>query len=421
MGPRRPGRRDALDHATSTSDTGFLARSSRMPGSTPPMPRRSSRRRRRFRWCAASARSRSPPPRPIASSPARPARCRTSAGCAASRCCEKYGLSWDLRVPFWHLAEAAEVARAFPDTPIVLNHTGFPWDRSDEGLAAWRRQMEVLAREPNVHVKVSEFGLKDRAWDYESNRRVVLDALAIFGVERAMFATNFPVAGLRIGYGDLVAAMSRMLAICRRTSATGFSGRTPKPSIDFDLPRIKSASMAVRSRGQISAADGPNPCNHAVFFRGLPPCCLCRADRQHTLAGETYPGQGVPSQLLVIVDDSVTNLKIIERLALSLGGGAAAKRLFRCRRRSRILHAIPSRPGAAGGGDRFRRSGRHDDAAARRTRCAGIPIIVVGSDQDLDAIERARAAGAADHILVPIDQRDFHIRARAQLVARCRS
>ena len=72
--------------------------------------------------------------------------------------------------------------------------------------------MEVLAREPNVHLKVSEFGLKDQVWDYQSNRRVVLDALAIFGIERAMFATNFPVAGLRIGYHDLVAAMSRMLA-----------------------------------------------------------------------------------------------------------------------------------------------------------------------------------------------------------------
>jgi predicted TIM-barrel fold metal-dependent hydrolase len=125
---------------------------------------------------------------------------------------EKYGLSWDLRVPFWHLEEAAAVARAFPKTPIILNHTGFPWDRSEAGLAAWRRQMEVLAREPNVHVKISEFGLKDQRWGYESNRRVVLDALAIFGIERSVFATNFPVAGLRIEYGPLVEAISRMLA-----------------------------------------------------------------------------------------------------------------------------------------------------------------------------------------------------------------
>jgi predicted TIM-barrel fold metal-dependent hydrolase len=125
---------------------------------------------------------------------------------------EKYNLSWDLRVPFWHLEEAAAVARAFPRTPIILNHTGFPWDRSEEGLAAWRHGMEVLAREPNVHVKVSEFGLRDRPWDYEDNRRIVLDAIAIFGIERSIFATNFPVASLRIGYGELVAALSRMLA-----------------------------------------------------------------------------------------------------------------------------------------------------------------------------------------------------------------
>jgi len=123
----------------------------------------------------------------------------------------KYGLSWDLRVPFWHLEEAAVVAGAFPDTPVILNHTGFPWDRSEEGLAAWRRGMAVLAREPNVHVKISEFGLRDRAWDYDENRRIVLDAIAIFGIERSVFASNFPVASLRIGYGAVVDGLSRML------------------------------------------------------------------------------------------------------------------------------------------------------------------------------------------------------------------
>ncbi|MCH9670723.1 MAG: amidohydrolase, partial [Gammaproteobacteria bacterium] len=43
---------------------------------------------------------------------------------------EKFGLSWDLRVPCWHLSEAAEVAAAHPDTPVVLNNTRFPWERS---------------------------------------------------------------------------------------------------------------------------------------------------------------------------------------------------------------------------------------------------------------------------------------------------
>ncbi len=124
----------------------------------------------------------------------------------------RHGLSWDLRVPAWHLPEAAEVARMFPDVPIVLNHHGFAWDRSDEGIARWRGWMETLAREPNVHVKLSEFGLRDQAWDWHANARIVRDTLAIFGWQRCMFASNFPVAGLRIGYRALVDGLLLMLA-----------------------------------------------------------------------------------------------------------------------------------------------------------------------------------------------------------------
>ena len=135
---------------------------------------------------------------------------------------EKYQLSWDLRVPYWHLAEAAEVAAMFPQIPIVLNHTGFPWDRSAEGLAAWRKAMETIAKCPNVWLKVSEFGLKDKPWIYEDNKAIVLEALSIFGIDRCMFASNFPVARLRIDYNTLVTSMAHMI-----------SGFTPKEQNDF--------------------------------------------------------------------------------------------------------------------------------------------------------------------------------------------
>jgi predicted TIM-barrel fold metal-dependent hydrolase len=125
---------------------------------------------------------------------------------------ERHRLSWDLRVPYWHLYEAAEVAALFPRIAIVLNHTGFPWDRSAEGLRAWSDAMEAIARQPNVHLKVSEFGLKDEPWDYESNRTVARTAISIFGIERCMFASNFPVAGLRVDYDTLVTSVARMLA-----------------------------------------------------------------------------------------------------------------------------------------------------------------------------------------------------------------
>ena len=121
------------------------------------------------------------------------------------------GLSWDLRVPFWHLAEAAEVAAQFPQLQIVLNHHGFAWDRSEEGLKLWRDAMATLAEQPNVHVKLSEFGLRDEPWDREANARIVRDTIAIFGWERCMFASNFPVARLRISYPALIDSMAWIL------------------------------------------------------------------------------------------------------------------------------------------------------------------------------------------------------------------
>ncbi len=116
---------------------------------------------------------------------------------------EKYDLSWDLRVPCWHLEEAAAVARAFPETRIVLNHTGFPWRRDDVGLALWRQGMQALAAAPNVHVKISCLCLPDGAWTLEGNRPIVLETIEMFGVERCMFASNYPVDGLRASY-DLI-------------------------------------------------------------------------------------------------------------------------------------------------------------------------------------------------------------------------
>lgn len=124
----------------------------------------------------------------------------------------KHGLAWDLRVPFWHLEEAAAILRDFPGLPVVLQHTGLPWDRSEAGLAAWRRGMEALAALPDVHVRLSELGLRDRPWREEDNFPVVRDAVAIFGWQRAMFGSNFPVAGLRISYPALVRAMAEALA-----------------------------------------------------------------------------------------------------------------------------------------------------------------------------------------------------------------
>ena len=109
---------------------------------------------------------------------------------------ERHGLSFDLQTPWWHLAEAAELAAAYPATQIILNHTGLPADRSPAALDGWRAAMRRLAEEPNVAVKISGIGLPGRPWTVADNGPIVRDTIALFGVERCMFASNFPVDGL---------------------------------------------------------------------------------------------------------------------------------------------------------------------------------------------------------------------------------
>jgi predicted TIM-barrel fold metal-dependent hydrolase len=116
------------------------------------------------------------------------------------RALARHGLSWDLRVPAWHLEEAAEWIAGHPDIPVVVNHAGLPLDRSDAGIATWRRGMRALAAVPHCHCKLSCLCLPPGPWSYDANRAIVLETIDTFGVERCMFASNFPVDGLQVGF-----------------------------------------------------------------------------------------------------------------------------------------------------------------------------------------------------------------------------
>jgi predicted TIM-barrel fold metal-dependent hydrolase len=125
---------------------------------------------------------------------------------------ERHGLHFDVQTPWWHLDAAADLARDFPRIPIVINHTALPADRSAPALTAWRRALERVAAQPNVAIKISGLGQRDKSWPRESNRQVVRDTIASFGASRCMFASNFPVDGLCVGYRDLFDAFNIFVA-----------------------------------------------------------------------------------------------------------------------------------------------------------------------------------------------------------------
>ncbi len=115
----------------------------------------------------------------------------------------RFGFRFDLQAPWTELADAAALCRAFPGTPLVLNHTGLPADRSAAGIAGWQRALRLLATCPNAAIKISGLGVPGRRWTHELNREIVLSAIEIFGVQRAMFASNFPVDGLCASFDEI--------------------------------------------------------------------------------------------------------------------------------------------------------------------------------------------------------------------------
>ncbi len=106
------------------------------------------------------------------------------------------GLMFELQTPWWHLSEALEMAQHSPHTPLILNHTGLPSDRSPEGIAGWQQALREFADLPQTYLKISGLGLADRQWQLEDNLDIIRYSIDTFGASRCMFASNFPVDGL---------------------------------------------------------------------------------------------------------------------------------------------------------------------------------------------------------------------------------
>jgi predicted TIM-barrel fold metal-dependent hydrolase len=125
----------------------------------------------------------------------------------------RYGLSFDLQIYPAQMEEAAALARAHPDIPLILNHAGMFVDRNGvAGYRAWREGLRTLAACPNVTVKISGLAMFDHQWTVESLRPYVLETIDAFGAARAMFASNFPVDRQFGSYADLWHAYAQIVS-----------------------------------------------------------------------------------------------------------------------------------------------------------------------------------------------------------------
>ena len=116
------------------------------------------------------------------------------------------GLVFELQVFTPQMEGAAALADAAPLTTLVLQHAGMPEDLSEEGMDRWRRGMAELARRPNVVAKLSGRGTSLRRLDRDHVARITAETVKLFGPERCLFGSNFPIEKLWTDYAALIAA-----------------------------------------------------------------------------------------------------------------------------------------------------------------------------------------------------------------------
>ena len=121
-------------------------------------------------------------------------------------------LSFDAMIYHPQIRDLADLARAFPDTTVVLNHIGglLAWTRTyiarkEAAIADWRSSMAELAKCPNVYVKLGGLampylGLGFDKWDKPASSTQLAEAwgplfkhcIDTFSPNRCMFESNFP-------------------------------------------------------------------------------------------------------------------------------------------------------------------------------------------------------------------------------------
>jgi L-fuconolactonase len=131
-------------------------------------------------------------------------------------------LSFEVWCAHTQLPDALSLARAFPDTTIVLDHFGGPIGigpyagKADEVFAHWKTQIDELARCANVVVKLGGLNMEVNGYGWQhrarpptsaelaqATSRYFEHAIERFGANRCMFESNFPVDKLSCSYTGL--------------------------------------------------------------------------------------------------------------------------------------------------------------------------------------------------------------------------
>ena len=125
---------------------------------------------------------------------------------------EKHDLHFELQVYAHQAKFAVELLKAFPQVRMVLVHAGMLTERTESAIDEWRAALTAMAAFPNLHVKLSGLGMYSRGLDYAQARQVIRDVIQIFGIERTIYGSNFPLEKLHVSYEDFFAIYRKVMS-----------------------------------------------------------------------------------------------------------------------------------------------------------------------------------------------------------------
>ena len=104
-----------------------------------------------------------------------------------------YNLVCDLDCVAENMTKARDLASRHPETAVVVDHAGFPRERTPEYFDFWKRGIDALAQAPSVWCKISGLAMCDHRWTVGSIRPWFEYCLEAFGVKRCVLGTNWPL------------------------------------------------------------------------------------------------------------------------------------------------------------------------------------------------------------------------------------
>jgi len=125
---------------------------------------------------------------------------------------EQLDLSFELQIYSGQAALAAELIKAFPNVRMILVHAGMLTERTPGAIAEWRAALKSMAAFPNLHVKISGLGMYSGGVTAAQLHQVIGDTIDIFGVERTIYGSNFPIEKIHASYADFFGVYRTVLA-----------------------------------------------------------------------------------------------------------------------------------------------------------------------------------------------------------------